>query len=91
MKSRLHWLAAVAGLHFAHPALAHPGHEGHELTWDFGHLANHPAATLVCVGIILAGVWTAIETRTSLPFPRCGSILPLDEGTNSSGPRSPTI
>ena len=29
-------------------AFAHPGHDGHELTWDYGHLAAHPLATLGC-------------------------------------------
>jgi len=24
---------------------AHPGHDGHDLTWDFSHLAAYPAAT----------------------------------------------
>src|SRR6266496_2730603 len=38
-----------------------------------------------------AGVWIAIATRTSRdePFEKC-SILPLLDGTNSSGPLSPT-
>jgi len=38
---------------------AHPGHDDHELTWDFGHLAAHPVATIGCfavaVGIALGG------------------------------------
>lgn len=33
-------------------ALAHPGHDGHELTWDFSHLAAHPLATLGCFTVI---------------------------------------
>jgi hypothetical protein len=27
-------------------AQAHPGHDGHELTWDMQHLGQHPTATL---------------------------------------------
>ncbi len=28
--------------------LAHPGHDdGHEVTWELGHLAEHPVATAV--------------------------------------------
>ena len=38
-------------------ALAHPGHEGHELTWDFNHLAAHPLATISCFIVIGAMAW----------------------------------
>ena len=34
---------------------AHPGHEGHEFTWDIGHLAAHPAATLGWLALGLLG------------------------------------
>lgn len=39
------------------PALAsaHPGHEGHELTWDYQHLVAHPLATLGCFAVLAAG------------------------------------
>lgn len=41
-------------------ALAHPGHDGdHGLEWDFGHLAEHPLATLTCVLVLGAIGWTA--------------------------------
>jgi hypothetical protein len=45
---------------FALPVLAHahPGHDGPELTWDFDHLAAHPAATLLCILLGGAIVWT---------------------------------
>jgi len=34
---------------------AHPGHDdGHELTWDLGHLIAHPGATLLCFGSLAA-------------------------------------
>lgn len=39
-------------------AQAHPGHEGDHgdggLTWDFGHLVDHPAATLICAVVLVA-------------------------------------
>jgi urease accessory protein len=35
-------------------ALAHPGHDdGHELTWDFGHLVAHPLATCGCLAVLV--------------------------------------
>ena len=37
-------------------AQAHPGHDGHELTWDLGHLAAHPFATLLWVVLFSAGI-----------------------------------
>ena len=39
-------------------AQAHPGHEGHELTWDFGHLAAHPGATILCFTVLGAAAWS---------------------------------
>lgn len=33
-------------------AHAHPGHDGHELTWDLSHLADHPMATVACFAIV---------------------------------------
>lgn len=38
----------------ASAAHAHPGHEGHELAWDFGHLVANPLATLGCAAVISA-------------------------------------
>lgn len=41
---------------------AHPGHDdGHELTWDLGHLAAHPLATAGCVALLAAGAWVGIQ------------------------------
>jgi len=40
---------------------AHPGHDGHELTWDFGHLGAHPAATLICALVIVAAAWGFVQ------------------------------
>ena len=38
---------------------AHPGHDGHDLTWDFSadHLTGHPLATLFCSLILVAVAW----------------------------------
>jgi hypothetical protein len=54
-------LAQIASLVLVFPAvaLAHPGHEGHELTWDLNHLASHPLATLMCFSVVAAGAWCA--------------------------------
>lgn len=41
------WVALSSWAH------AHPGHDDHELTWDFGHLAAHPLATLAGFGVLL--------------------------------------
>ena len=54
-------LVQIAGLLLLFPALAqaHPGHGGHELTWDFNHLAAHPLATFGCFLVLSAGAWLA--------------------------------
>ena len=58
MNAALRLLRFVAVLVALAPlARAHPGHDGHELTWDFGHLAAHPIATVFCVAVLLAGTW----------------------------------
>jgi len=41
---------------------AHPGHDdGHELTWDFSHLAAHPVATTLCFTVAAAAVWVGLR------------------------------
>ena len=40
-------------------AQAHPGHDGHELTWDMSHLAQYPWATLGCFAAVGGIVWLA--------------------------------
>lgn len=51
-------LFALATLSLGAPlALAHPGHDGHELTWDFDHLAAHPLATVGCLLTVSALAW----------------------------------
>jgi hypothetical protein len=49
-------MAFMASIAVAH---AHPGHDGHELTWDLSHLADHPAATLGWVGLLAGLSWGA--------------------------------
>ncbi len=38
-------------------AHAHPGHDGHELTWDLSHLADHPLATTACFSLVGVASW----------------------------------
>ncbi len=45
-------------------AHAHPGHDDHEFTWDFEHLAAHPVATILCLAVAGTGVWAL--TRRAL-------------------------
>ena len=45
-------------------ALAHPGHDDHDFTWDFSHLAAHPFATLGCGAVIAVSaviVWRVMR------------------------------
>jgi hypothetical protein len=43
-------------------AQAHPGHDdGHELTWDLGHLVAFPVATLLCLAVFGVAVWGASQ------------------------------
>ncbi len=51
---------------------AHPGHEGHELTWDLRHLAANPGATLCCFGVVGAAAWGLWKmTRSAAPALKC--------------------
>lgn len=54
MKRHLILVLTAISLAAAPVAFAHPGHGGHELTWDYGHLAAHPIATLGCFLVIIA-------------------------------------
>jgi NhaP-type Na+/H+ or K+/H+ antiporter len=45
-------LAAITFLAVIASANAHPGHDGHELTWEIRHLAQHPVATMVCAALV---------------------------------------
>jgi hypothetical protein len=55
--TRLRRLLPFTSLLVLFPALAraHPGHEGHELTWDYQHLVAHPLATLECFAVLALG------------------------------------
>lgn len=53
-------------------AQAHPGHDGHDFTWDFGHLAAYPDATILCIGVLGAVawvVWKIVSARAEEPKP----------------------
>lgn len=54
-------VAVIGFLSGAGVAQAHPGHDGHELTWDFGHLAQHPFATMGCAAVVGAGVAVLLQ------------------------------
>ena len=54
LRSTLIATALVALPSFAH---AHPGHDDHDITWDFSHLVAHPLATLGCLGVLAASAW----------------------------------
>ncbi len=46
--------------------LAHPGHDGHELTWDFGTELGHQLATLsLLIAPLVIGVWFAVGLKRS--------------------------
>jgi hydrogenase/urease accessory protein HupE len=43
---------------------AHPGHDDHEITWDFSHLAAHPIATIACCAVVIGvglGGWLLVR------------------------------
>jgi hypothetical protein len=48
-------------------AHAHPGHDDHDFTWDFSHLAAHPFATAGCVVVLaaFAGILWQVSQRKS--------------------------
>ncbi len=55
-------LAIFAATALVFPALAHahPGHEGHELTWDFGAGLVHPLSGLDhLLAMVAVGLWAA--------------------------------
>lgn len=67
MKTRLPRLAFLAVLLAPLLAQAHPGHDGpHDFEWDFGHLAGHPVATVLCLAVLAVGlgtVWQLFRMR----------------------------
>lgn len=50
--------AALAAAFSPVAAFAHPGHDDHDFTWEFSHLAAHPVATLLCFIVLAALTWT---------------------------------
>ena len=46
-------------------AYGHPGHDDHEFTWDLGHLAANPLATLGCIAVLLGAAWLGWQWRKS--------------------------
>jgi hydrogenase/urease accessory protein HupE len=57
------------------PLLAHPGHDdGHELTWELGHLAAHPLATAACLLLIAAAGWATFVLVRRAPALRAQSF-----------------
>jgi len=54
-------VAVIGFLWAASGVSAHPGHDGHELTWDFSHLAQHPFATMGCAAVVGAGVAVLLQ------------------------------
>ena len=60
-------------------AQAHPGHDGHDFTWDFGHLAAYPDATILCVGVVGVVIWGTWKIfRASAEAPK-GVVVRVDE------------
>lgn len=64
--SRSHLSAAVF-VATASFAQAHPGHDGHDFTWDFSHLAAYPDATILCLGVLGALVWGVWKVVAAAP------------------------
>lgn len=53
-------------LAFPVSALAHPGHDGHELTWDLGTGLGHQLATLsLLITPLVLGAWFVLRVRRS--------------------------
>jgi len=59
-------------------AQAHPGHDGHDFTWDFGHLAANPDATILCfgvLGVVIWGTWKMVRASAEAPK---GAVVRVD-------------
>lgn len=81
MKPRLRRPLAATVVFFASVALAraHPGHDGHDFTWDFGHLAAYPDATILCfglLGLVVWGTWKIVRASAEAPK---GVVVRVDE------------
>lgn len=48
----------LVALTLASIAHAHPGHgDDHDFTWDFAHMVDHPAATLITFAAVATVTW----------------------------------
>ena len=71
MKTSRAWVMVLsaAAILTSTVAQAHPGHDGHELTWDLSHLATYPVATFVCFAVLgagMAGGWLMLRRAATL-------------------------
>ncbi len=61
-------------------AQAHPGHDGHDFTWDFSHFAAHPDATILCIGVLGALGWAVWKVMAAAPAtPKTAPVRVDDE------------
>ncbi len=60
-------LSAAAFLATASFVQAHPGHDGHDFSWDFSHFAAYPDATILCLGVLGALVWGIWKVAAAAP------------------------
>lgn len=70
---------AVVFLATAALAQAHPGHDGHDFTWDFGHFAAYPDATILCVGVLSVVVWGIWKVFAAAPDAPKGAPVRVDD------------
>ena len=63
------WLLILACVLTTITAQAHPGHEGghdgDEFVWTADHLARHPAATLIALGLVALIAWGSFRFFSS--------------------------
>lgn len=77
MKPSLLRIASISVLILASivPLAAHPGHDdGHELTWDLGHLTAHPIATAAWLAVFAAAGWATFVLLRRAPALRAQSL-----------------
>jgi hypothetical protein len=89
-------LAAFALAAFALPVLAHahPGHDGHELTWDFTSGASHPLLGWDhLIAMVAVGLWAAQlggRSRWLLPVAFVG-VMALGAAAGHAGQTVPGL
>jgi hydrogenase/urease accessory protein HupE len=62
---------------------AHPGHDGHDFTWDFSHLAAYPDATILCIGVLGALGWAVWKVMAAAPAMPKTAPVPADDERSS--------